>query len=481
MSITATPEPVSGRRLNLITLVLVLGAITTMLDTTIVNIALDHLHTAFHASVAETQWVATGYLLAYVAVIPVSGWASERFGTRRVWMFAVAAFLLGSALCGLAWSLPALIGFRVLQGIGGGMVLPLTITILTRAAGTERIGRAIATIGLIGQLAPILGPIIGGSIVSSISWHWLFYVNVPICLAALIMAPFFLPATRGDRSTSLDVLGFALLTPGVVALAFGVSKAAGTAGFGALDAWLPIAIGAVLLLGFVFYALRAKRPALIDVRVFRRRSFGLSSVITFVAGFSLYALMFLLPLFYQQLRGDSVFATGLLLIPQGLGTMCFILLNRRLGAKIDTRLVIVAGVLLTMIGILPFAVAGLSGGDALLLGGQFLQGFGMGAVSLPVMTLAFAGLSHAETPRGSAAFSVVQRVGAPFGVTVVAVILERLLSGAHTPQAALGAFGATFWWVFGLSAVPLALAFFIPSMKRAAAAPSSEPIPAATS
>ena len=138
MTTLTPPAPVSARRLNLISLVLVLGVITTILDTTIVNIALDNLHTVFHATVADTQWVVTGYLLAYVAVIPVSGWASERFGTRRVWMTAVALFMLGSLLCGLAWDLPSLVGFRVLQGIGGGMVLPVTITILTRAAGRER-------------------------------------------------------------------------------------------------------------------------------------------------------------------------------------------------------------------------------------------------------------------------------------------------------------------------------------------------------
>lgn len=465
------PALVSSRRLNLISLVLVLGAITTILDTTIVNIALDHLHTVFHASVAQTQWVVTGYLLAYVAVVPVSGWASERFGTRRVWMFAVATFLIGSVLCGLAWNLPTLIGFRVLQGIGGGMVLPVTITILTRAAGKERIGRAIATIGLVGQLGPILGPLIGGSLIDSVGWHWLFFVNIPICLAALALAPFFLPAGQKDHAHRLDVVGFVLLTPGVIALAFGISQAAGTDGFAAVGAWLPLTLGVAFLAAFVLWSTRAKRPTLIDVRVFLRRSFGIGSVITFFGGFSIYALMFLLPLFYQQIRGDSVFTTGLLLIPQGLGTMCFILVNRRLSGRIDTRFVIAGGVVLAMIGTLPFALAGASGCDVLLLAGQFLQGFGMAAVSLPVMTLAFASLSHAETPKGSAAFNLVKQVGAPFGVTVIAVVLQTYLTNATTASQAVGAFNATFWWVLALSAVPLLLAFLIPGARSSDRAP----------
>ena len=468
MSLSTPSAPVSARRLNLISLVLVLGVITTILDTTIVNIALDNLHTVFHATVADTQWVVTAYLLAYVAVIPVSGWASERFGTRRVWMFALAAFMVGSLLCGLAWDLPSLIGFRVLQGVGGGMVLPVTLTILTRAAGRDRIGRAIATIGLVGQLGPILGPIVGGTIIDSVGWHWLFFVNIPICLVALVLAPFFLPSGATDRAQALDTLGFVLLTPGVIALAYGLSQAAGTDGFAATDVWLPMALGLLLLAAFTLRSLRATRPALIDVRVFARRSFGLGSVMTFVSGFSIYALMFLLPLFYQQVRGESVFTTGFLLIPQGVGTMCFILVNRHLAGRVDTRLIIAGGVLLTMAGTLPFALAGASGGEIILLAGQFFQGFGMAAVSLPVMTLAFAGLSHAETPRGSAAFNVVKQVGAPFGVTVIAVVLQSNLAGAVTTNEALGAFNASFWWVLALSAVPLLLAFLLPASPRRA-------------
>lgn len=467
---TRTAPPVSQRRLNLISLVLILGAVTTLLDTTIVNIALDSLRTTFDAPVAETQWVSTAYLLAYVSVIPVSGWVSERFGSRTAWMSAIAVFLLGSLLCAVAWSLPSLVAFRVLQGLGGGMVLPITITILARAAGKERMGRAMIAIALPGQLAPILGPVLGGWILESLSWHWLFFVNLPICLAALVLAPAFLPAEAGQRSQRFDVAGFLLLTPAVAALAYGVSQGAGTSGFAAPAAWLPLAAGTALLTAFTVYSLRARRPTLIDVRVFGRRSFGLSSIITFVSGFSLYALMFLLPLFYQQVRGESVLHTGLLLIPQGLGMVVFLLAGRHYLDRVDGRFVVAGGVLLTAAGVVPFALAGTSGDTVLLLVAQFVQGVGLGATSLPVMTLAFTSLSHAEAPRGSAAFSIVQRVGAPFGVTVIAVILQGFLHGAATPAAAAAAFSSTFWWVCALSAVPLALAFLIPGGNRAAGA-----------
>jgi len=462
------PAGMTSGRLNIMSFVLILGAFPTILNTTLVNIGLDNLRTTFDATVSDTQWVITAYLLAYVAVIPLTGWASERFGARLIWMFAVGAFLGGSLLCGFAWSLPSLVFFRVLQGCGGGMVLPVTLTILSRAAGRERLGGVISMIGFIGQLAPILGPVVGGSIIDSIGWHWLFFVNVPVGAVALVLAAKVVPAGQKTRGESFDLLGFVLLTPGVVALAYGVNQAGGAAGFAAPSAWLALCAGVALVTAFASHALRARRQVLLDVRVFARRSFGISSVMTFVSGFSTYALIFMLPLFYQVIRGESVFETGLLLIPQGVGTMCFILVNRRVGARIDTRLIIGTGVILTMAGILPFALAGAAGGDAVLLAGQFLQGFGLGAISIPIMTLAFSSLSPAETPRGSAAFNVVKQVGAPFGVTVIAVILQSYLATVTTNAQAAGAFNATFWWVFALSAIPLILAFFLPSPRERA-------------
>jgi EmrB/QacA subfamily drug resistance transporter len=466
---TSVPGAVSDRRLTLISVVLLLGAITTILDTTIVNVALDHLHTVFHASVADTQWVASGYLLGLAGVIPLTGWASERFGSRTVWMFAVAAFLVGSVLCGFAWDLPSLISFRVLQGIGGGMVLPVTMSMLTQAAGPSRIGRAMVAIMIPAQLAPIFGPVIGGALIDSVGWNWLFFVNVPICIAALVLGALFLPKAARDRRHSLDIAGFVLMTPGLIALAYGISEAGGRNGFAAITAWLPMAIGVILIGIFTVYALRTRRVPLIDVRLFRRRSFGLSSVIVFVGGFSSFAVMFLLPLFYQAARGNSAFTTGLLLIPQGIGTIAFALLNGRLSKRIGTRFIVVGGILLTMLGLVPFTFAGSSGSDVLLLVAQFVQGFGLGATMLPIMTVAFASLAKAEVPRASAAFSVVQRVGAPFGVTVIAVLLQSYLSNAAAGSAqVVGAFGATFWWIFAFAAVPLVLALFLPGKSRRA-------------
>jgi len=360
------------------------------------------------------------------------------------------------------------------------MVTPVMLTILSRAAGRERLAGIIGAIGFVGQLAPILGPVAGGTLITSIGWQWLFFLNIPIDIAGLVLVFVLVPAGLKDSTQKLDVLGFVLLTPGVVGLAYGVSRAGGAGGFTAVDVWLPLILGVALLAAFALRSLRAKRPALLDVRLFARRSFGLSSMLTFVAGFSNYALIFLLPLFYQQIRGNTASITGLLLIPQGLGTMCFILLNRWLAKHVDTRFVIGGGVVVTMIGILPFALAGSGGNDALLLGAQFIMGFGLGAVSIPITTLAFTSLSPTETPRGSAAFNVVKQVGAPFGVTVIAVLLQSLLAGATNAHEAVSAFNGTFWWVFALSAIPLILAFFLPAVAKKQAPTSTVTQPLST-
>jgi EmrB/QacA subfamily drug resistance transporter len=466
----STSAPVTDRRLTFLSLVLALGMFVTLLDTTVVNIALETLRSAFGATVGQTQWVATAYLLALAAVIPISGWVSEKVGARNAWLAAIALFLVGSVLCGLATSLPALIAFRVVQGIGAGLVMSITLSIATRAAGPARVGRATAIVALPGLLGSILGNVLGGVILEGWSWNWLFFINIPICLIALVAGTLLLPETPPLPGHRLDVLGFLLLTPGVVALAFGVSNVGGALGLAAPDVWIPLALSVALIVAFTAHSLGTRRTPLIDVRVFARRSFGVGSLITFFAGFSTYALSFLLPLFYQQVRGDTVLNTGLILIASGVGTMFFVIALRPLTTRVDGRFVIAAGIALTMLGTVPFALAGADGSTFLLLAGQFAQGVGFAATTFPVLALALANLSHDEAPHGSAAFTIVQRIGAPFGVAVVAVILQNILASGTGDGTE--AFNQTFWWVFGLSAIPLVLAFFLPGKNAVGA---SEP------
>src|SRR3954452_11329466 len=220
----AKEEPL-GREVWIVAGVVVVGVIMSILDTTIVNVALETLSRELNAPLNTIQWVSTGYLLALATVIPLAGWMSERFGSRRVWMTSVALFGLGSALCGLAWSAESLIVFRVLQGFGGGMIMPVGMSLLAQTAGPSRVGRVMSVVGVPMLLGPILGPVIGGVIVDSASWRWIFYVNVPIAAVALVLASRVLHRDAGRADAGrLDVVGLALLCPGLGGVVYGLSE-----------------------------------------------------------------------------------------------------------------------------------------------------------------------------------------------------------------------------------------------------------------
>ncbi len=250
--------------------ILVLGAIAPLLDSTIVNVAIRTLGRDLHAPVSTVQWVSTGYLLALATAIPITGWTVERFGAKRMWLVSLLLFLPGSALCGVAWDIGSLIAFRVVQGIGGGLMLPVLQTLLMRAAGGRRIGRLMAVVTLPALVGPILGPVAGGLIAGHLSWRWIFYVNVPVCVLALVLAVRGLPPDPPRPGGRLDATGLALLSPGLAAVIYGLSRV-GTGDRAAV--LLPVAAGVALLAGFTRYALRSATP-LVDLRLFTTRSFG---------------------------------------------------------------------------------------------------------------------------------------------------------------------------------------------------------------
>src|SRR4051794_7250818 len=280
-----------GRPVLLAAAVVVCGAVMTILDTTIVNVAIDRLGVVFDTRLATIQWVSTAYLLALAAVIPLTGWMVDRFGTRRGFMGAGALFLAGSTLCGLAWSAGALIAFRVLQGLGGGMVMPCGMTILARAAGHDRMGRVMALVGVPMLLAPALGPIIGGALVDGASWRLIFFLNLPLGLFALVLAARVLPREATVRGR-IDVVGALLLSPGLAALTGALTT-------GSL---VLLVAGLALIAAFVAHALRTREP-LIDLRIFRVIAAPAST--TFLFGAAFFGSLFLLALYYQLARDES--------------------------------------------------------------------------------------------------------------------------------------------------------------------------------
>jgi EmrB/QacA subfamily drug resistance transporter len=340
---TSTPS-VMTPELSRIATVVVLGSIMSILDTTIVAVALATLGRDFRVSVSTIQWVTTGYLLALAMVIPVTGWAVDRFGHKRIFMLSLTVFLIGSSLCGLAWSANSLIAFRVLQGLGGGMILPVGQSMLARAAGPQRMGRVMSVIGAPTVLGPILGPVLGGLIVSNFSWRWIFYINVPVGIVTLVLSSRFLKGDEEKVNRSFDLRGFALLSPGLAALVYSLSEVGITGKFTSAPVLVSFVLGVALTGGFVVHALRARHP-LLDLRLFRNRNFTIANISIFILGATLYGSMFILPLYYQIARGESPWQAGLLMAPQGIGAA---LVMRKSGAitdRLGPRRVVPPGIL----------------------------------------------------------------------------------------------------------------------------------------
>src|ERR1700761_6852962 len=273
-SVTATPpkaEPLKiERHVWVISGVVILGMIMSILDTTIVNVALDRLSTDLHSSISEVQWVVTGYLLALGAVMPVTGWAARRFGAKRVYLVSLVLFTLGSVACGLSSTLPELVVCRVLQGIGGGMIMPLAQLIMAQVAGPKRMGRVMGIVSMPAMLAPIFGPVIGGVILQNLHWSWIFFVNGPIGVLALVLGWRMLPETDSGEAGPLDRVGLALLPAGAAIGIYGVSKLGTGAALGSAGVLVPIVLGIVLSGLFVLHALRIERP-LLDVRLYKNK------------------------------------------------------------------------------------------------------------------------------------------------------------------------------------------------------------------
>ena len=461
--------------------VVIIGTFMSVLDTTIVNVAIETLSRDFHSPLSTIQWVTTGYLLALALVIPMSGWVVERFGSRRMFVVSLVLFTLGSALCGLAWSTPSLIAFRFLQGLGGGMLMPIGQTVLARAAGPQRMGRMMSVIGVPTLLAPVIGPVLGGLIVDNLSWRWIFFVNVPIGVLAIGLSLRWLPG--GDRvpGSRFDVVGMALLSPGLAALLYGLSEA-GVRGIGDPVVLGCLGGGALLIATFVVHARRSKEP-LLDVRLFAERGFAVANVAIFVVVAAIYGAMFLLPLYYQVLRGQTALTAGLLMAPQGIGAALMMPLGGRLTDRIGPGRVVPIGMSVVLLGTLLYTQAGPSTSYAWLAFSLFVRGLGAGWTLMPCTAAAYARLKHDAVPRATTTLNIVIRIGGSFGTALVALVLQRqintrlptashlLSEGAvgvptHIPLHAateLGdAFGYTFWVIVGITFVGLCATFFLP-------------------
>lgn len=416
------------------------GALLAQLDATIVNVSLSSLAAALGSNLATIQWVTSGYLLALTLVLPLNGWLVDRIGAKALYVWCFSTFTLSSALCGLAWSAGSLIAFRVLQGVSGGLLAPMTQMMVARAAG-RHMARVVGYVALPVLLAPLLGPVIAGAILHYASWRWLFLVNLPVGALALLLAVVFLPREQEERRRRrLDWVGLALLSPGLVLFLYGSERIGQAAGRALLGA------GVVLMGGFLWRARRKGDEALVDLRLFRGRVFSAAVITQFLSNGVAFAGQMLIPAFLIQACGRSPGDVGWMLAPAGVGMMVTYPLMGTLTDRFGLRRVSAGGALLALMGTAPFlylASGGLSLG--VLVAALFFRGMGQGAVGLPSITAAYASVRRQDLPMATTSANIVQRLGGPTMTTLCATFLAWRLGvdggGAGVSRAFVGAFG----------------------------------------
>jgi EmrB/QacA subfamily drug resistance transporter len=464
--------------------VVVLGAIMSILDITVVSVALRTFQNIFDASPAQVAWTMTGYTLALASVIPLTGWAADRFGTKRLYLLAVVLFTAGSVLCSTASSLEMLVVFRVLQGLGGGMLMPLGMTILTRAAGPERVGRVMAVLGIPMLLGPIFGPILGGWLIDAASWHWIFLINLPIGVAALVYAWFVLPRDHVEPSETFDWVGMLLLSPGLALFLFGVSSIPEAQqkheGYHVLGlylsdrVWITALLGVVLIAAFVPWALRRSNVhPLVDLRLFQHKEITIAVIAMALFAIAFFGATLLFPLYFQQVHGDSPLKSGWMLAPQGFGAMLTMPIAGVLADRIGPGKVVLTGLLFDTVGMGFFAFVGSHDSYAFLVTGLIIMGLGMGATMMPIMSAALARLTDASVARGSTLMNINQQVASSIGTALFSVLLTSALNSS--PHDIGGSYGHVFLIATILVACCFAPAVFLPRTKTEA--PAAAPVP----
>ena len=429
----------STRSLIVPLVAVILGSFMVILDTTVVNVALPTLGRVFQTDLALLQWVISGYMLAQAAVIPLSGWLSDRFGARRVYLVSVVLFTLGSALCGAALSGPMLVGTRVLQGLGGGMLMPVGMAVLYRLTPPERRGAIFGLFGLPLMVAPALGPLLSGYLLEFADWRLIFLINVPVGILALVIGLRVLPAIPPGRAAgALDTLGIVLGPLAFAAVSFGINQST-YAGWTAAPTLGGIGIGLVALALFVWRELRIADPVL-ELRVFRSRDFTLGILTQWTAVGTMFGTFFLVPLFLQQVRGYGSFETGLFTLPQAVASAIFMQIGGRAFDRLGARPPVLLGV--TLVGVGMWLLSRLSGattGEDLRLP-LVLIGSGMGSMMMALNTHVLNSAPRELVGRVTSLTNAMQNVVASLAIATFATLLQTRLP-VHTAEVSLAAGG----------------------------------------
>jgi EmrB/QacA subfamily drug resistance transporter len=450
-------------------IILVVCSLAPMLDSTMMNVAIKTITVDLKSTVAVIQWVITGYVLSMGIAIPISGWAGNRFGGKRVFIASLLVFLGGSILSALSWNIASLIIFRLIQGFGAGLLIPTMQTLLVQVSGGKQLGQLMSFVSIPAAFAPILGPVIGGVIVNSLSWRWIFYVNIPITVMCVLLAWWGLPKDqKSDHRQSLDWVGLLLLSPAFSILIYGIAQVSSHGGLASSAVWVPLIIGLLLMAAFVIYALRRKSAAVLDLHLFRSINFTASCLLIFLSGIIANGVLLLLPLYFQQVRGESVLFAGLLLIPQGVGMLLTRSQIGKLTDRIGARLIVLVILVITVITTLPFAFADAHTSQILLGVALFIRGASQGGLIIPIMASAYIGLDKKHIPDASTATRILTTIGSAFGSAILATVLQQQMSShAITDvQSIAGAYNVAFWWSIGFTIVALIPALFLSVPKK---------------
>ncbi|GAA2455316.1 MFS transporter [Actinomadura vinacea] len=476
-----------GRGAMAVALVLVLGSIMVTLDMTVVNVAIARLSEDFDAPLATIQWVATGYSLALGAVIPLSAWAVGRFGARPLYLGAIGLFAAGSVLAGLAWNIESLIAFRVVQGLAGGLVMPVGMTILIRAADPDRLGRLMSTLGLAILVGPLAGPVLGGWLIDEVSWRWMFYVNLPIGAVVVALASRIFPRDGARDPRPLDLPGLLMLSPGLAALIYGVTSGGERGDFAEPGALVPLVAGGVLILAFVGRALTARHP-LLDLRPFRDRAFAAATGTMTLFAIGYFGSMLLLPLYFQVVRGESATMAGLLGVPLALASGTVMQFAGRLADKVSPGRTVPVSIAVSATGFGLFVLQLSADASYWGLGGALLLvGAGGGSTMMPLMTAATRRMPHDQAPAASTTLNLINTTVGAVGTAVASVLLSAAMA-ARVPVAGEGglqalqrlspdareavapgladAFQHTYVWAVLFMALALLAALFLPRRDR---------------
>ncbi len=459
-------DPIPKSVMN-IAWILVLGAIMPLLDSTMVNIAIKHLSNDFSIGLDLIQWVITGYVLSMAISVPLVGWAVQRFNGKWLMTGANIVFLAASIASGFSWNINSLIIFRIVQGFSAGFIMTLVTTLCVEIAGGDRMGRMMSTVGIPMILGPILGPVIGAVIVQFMSWRYIFFVNVPIGIIAIVLMILKLPDfTPVNMKAKFDFIGIILLGASSAALIYGITKAAKNATFNNSTTIGYVVAGAAILVIYMIYAAIRKEQAILPLHLFKMKNFSAVMAGLFLAGIATNGPMLLLPLFFQNIKGFSVLNTGLILIPQGIGMLVARPLIGRLTDKLGARNVVLVSLVLAIAGTIPFVFFGEASSLIIVSIVLFVRGMGVGGITIPMMTDAYTGMVKQEIAQASVGTRLMQNIGGAFGSAVLATVVSlSIQSKAPTIPIMTTAYHDGFMLALILSLVLLIPVLFLTNKK----------------